>query len=93
MTTEATQADAPAVNPRKPQFRRFVAKVRLTPDQTRRQSTAVQIAWKSFGERDGAMAFLNSHDDELAGKPLEIAMGSDEGLTAVEQVLARRAAG
>ena len=91
--TDQTQTEAPAVNIRKPQFRRFVAKVRLSPDQSRRQSMAVQVAWKAFGERDGAMAFLNDHDAELSGKPLEIAMESDEGLVAVEQLLGRRKAG
>ncbi len=91
MTDQATvEAPAPA---RKPQFRRYVAKVRQTPDQSRRQSSAVQIAWKSFGERDSAMAFLNTHADEVAGKPLEVAMESDAGLLAVEQLLARRAQG
>lgn len=92
-TADDTAAEAGAPSPRRPQFRRFVAKVRMSPDESRRQSSVVQVAWKSFGERDRAMAFLNTHDEELAGKPLEIAMESDDGLIAVEQVLARRTAG
>jgi hypothetical protein len=82
-------APAPAAKPRMP-FRRFVAKTRMTPDDARRQSSIVQAAWKSFGEREPAMAFLNTHQDELDGRPLDIATASDEGLAAIQQLLAER---
>jgi uncharacterized protein (DUF2384 family) len=73
-------------------FRRFVAKTRMTPDDARRQSSIVQAAWKSFGEREPAMAFLNTHQDGLDGRPLDIATASDEGLATVQQLLAERTA-
>jgi len=85
---------APTTAPAKPRmpFRRFVAKVRMTPDDARRQSSIVQAAWKSFGEREPAMAFLNTHQDGLDGRPLDIATASDEGLAAVQKMLAERTA-
>lgn len=66
--------------------------VRPTPDQARRQNTVVQSAWRTFGERDSAMLFLNSHDKQLGGTPLQIAVASDDGLDAVERALAARQA-
>jgi len=84
----------PAAAPAKPRmpFRRFVAKTRMTPDDARRQSSIVQAAWKSFGEREPAMAFLNTHQDDLDGRPLDIATASDEGLAAVQKMLDERGA-
>lgn len=85
------QEPAALAKPRMP-FRRFVAKVRMDTEDARRQSSIVQAAWKSFGEREPAMAFLNTHQDGIEGRPLDIATASDEGLAAVERLLAERTA-
>ncbi|MCW3798248.1 DUF2384 domain-containing protein [Sphingomonas sp. BN140010] len=93
MTDPVITLDEPAAaTPAKPRmaFRRSAPKIRMTPDDARRQSSIVQAAWKSFGEREPAMAFLNTHQDGLEGRPLDIATSSDEGLAAVQQMLAER---
>ena len=38
------------------------------------------------------VAFLNTHDEALGGRPLDLAVASAEGLVAVEQAMAARAA-
>jgi uncharacterized protein (DUF2384 family) len=58
-----------------------------TPDEARRQSHVVQSAWRHFGERGAAMAFLNNPHAVLEGQPLHLAIESDEGLARVETLL------
>ncbi|HEX8384036.1 MAG TPA: antitoxin Xre/MbcA/ParS toxin-binding domain-containing protein [Sphingomonas sp.] len=80
---------------KKPEFKRFRSKfnaVKLTPDQANRQGQVARSAWTALGDRDAVMAFLNTHDDALGGRPLDIAVSSAEGLTAVERAMAERAA-
>lgn len=93
--TEAAPADAPAENPRKPgamRFRRKFTTVRLTPEQASRQGQVATTAFRVFGERDAAVAFLNTHDDALGGRPLDLAIASAEGLATVEAAMASRTA-
>ncbi len=100
-TTAATDAtgaaplDAPAENPRKPgamRFRRKFTTVRLTPEQASRQGQVATTAFRVFGERDAAVAFLNTHDDALGGRPLDLAIASAEGLATVEAAMTSRTA-
>lgn len=58
-----------------------------TPDQSRRQSNVVQSAWRHFGQRDLAIAFLNTRHDGLEGQPLHLAIESEHGLDRVERLL------
>lgn len=74
-------------------FRSNRQTARPTADEARRQNSVVQSAWRVFGERESAMLFLNSPDEQLGGSPLQVAVKSDEGLSAVERTLAARAAG
>jgi len=55
-------------------------------DERSRQGRAVKLAIAALGNT-GAMAFLNRHHDGLCGRPLDLAIGSDAGLAAVEAVL------
>lgn len=73
-------------------FRRPFNAVRPSPDQMRRQGRVSQVAWSALGGRDAVMAFLNTHDDALGGRPLDLALASDDGLLAVERALAERKA-
>ena len=79
---------APAVNTRNSGFRRYRRMVRMPAEEARRQSQVVQTAWKAIGSTVEAMAFLNTHHDQLGARPLELAMASDEGLVEVERILA-----
>lgn len=74
-------------------FRRQFNAVRVSPDEARRQGRIAVVAWERLGGRDAVMAFLNGHDEELGGRPLDLAVASDDGLARVERALAERAAG
>ncbi|MBD8679825.1 antitoxin Xre/MbcA/ParS toxin-binding domain-containing protein [Sphingomonas sp. CFBP 13720] len=93
---DAPPADAAvADDTRKPQsmrFRRKFTTVRLTPEQAARQGQVATTAFRLFGERDAAVAFLNAHDDDLGGRPLDLAIASAEGLATVEASMAARTA-
>lgn len=93
--TPATEAAEPGDDTRKPQsmrFRRRYTTVRLTPEQAGRQGQVATSAFKAFGGRDAAVAFLNGHDEALGGRPLDLAVASPEGLAAVEEYLAAHTA-
>ena len=68
-------------------FRRSSAP-RLAPEQARRQGEITQLAFLLMG-RDAAIAFLNSDNAELSGRPLDLATASDEGRNRVEAVIGR----
>lgn len=59
-----------------------------TQDQSRRQAELVQMAWRHFRDAAPMIAFLNAHHKELEGRPLTLAIESDDGLARVEQMLA-----
>lgn len=88
----AGTSDGDTRKPQSMRFRRRYTTVRLTPEQAGRQGQVATSAFKAFGGRDAAVAFLNGHDDALGGRPLDLAVASAEGLAAVEQALAGHAA-
>lgn len=95
MTSATSWNDVPVASADKPaakRFRRPFNAVRPSPDEMRRQGRVTQVAWSALGGRDAVMAFLNTHDDALGGRPLDLALASDEGLLAVESALAERRA-
>jgi hypothetical protein len=75
----------------RPFARKFDAP-RLSPEQAQRQGRASKLAIEMLAGPD-AIAFLNTHDDALGGRPLDLAVASAEGLTAVEDALKARKAG
>ncbi|MGN5375295.1 hypothetical protein [Sphingomonas hankookensis] len=87
----AAPAD-PAPRPGAMKFRRKYTTVRLTPEQASRQGQVATSAFRRFGERDAAMAFLNAHDETLGGRPLDLAIASAQGLATVEAAMAERTA-
>lgn len=82
----------PTPRPGAMKFRRKYTTVRLTPEQASRQGQVATSAFRRFGERDAAMAFLNAHDEALGGRPLDLAIASAEGLATVEAAMAERTA-
>lgn len=60
---------------------RFFRKSRtpLPPGDARRQGDISQLAFLMMGGRDPAIAFLNSDNKELGGRPLAVATASPEG--------------
>ena len=81
------QTAEPAAKPARKPFRKFPT-VRPTPEQMARQARIAGRAWAVLGDRDAVMAFLNTHHEALGGRPIDLALASDEGLERVEQAMA-----
>ena len=65
---------------------------RLTAEQAARQGRASKRAIEVLVQPEAVIAFLNTHDEALGGRPIDVAVASDEGLAAIEAALANRAA-
>ena len=65
-------------------FRKRVPAARPAPEQLRRQDALLKCAWSTLRESAPVIAFLNSHNEQLGGQPLHLALESDEGLRRVE---------
>ena len=85
---DATEPDRRPM--RRPFVNRFKAP-RLTADEADRQGRVTLLAFRMLGGRDPAIAFLNTPDSTLGGRPLDLAIASPAGLEAVEQAIAQRA--
>ena len=72
---------------RKPFAKRFDSP-RLTPEQAERQGRASKLAIDVLRKPDAVIAFLNTHDEKIGGRPIDIAIASAEGLVSVEKLLA-----
>ncbi|MCW3836165.1 antitoxin Xre/MbcA/ParS toxin-binding domain-containing protein [Sphingomonas canadensis] len=75
-----------AARPKRQQFRNKFRAVRISPDGAERQSRIALLAWNQLGA-DAAIAFLNSHNDGLGGRPLDLAVASAAGCEAVERAI------
>lgn len=69
-------------------FRKQPTTPRLAPDQVARQGQVSRIAFEALREPAAVIAFLNTHDAALGGRPIDLAIASAEGLHAVERALA-----
>ena len=68
-------------------FRRTNAQ-RLPPEDAKRQGEITQLAFLLLG-REAAIAFLNTAHAGLGGRPLDLAIASDEGRNSVEAEIGR----
>jgi uncharacterized protein (DUF2384 family) len=59
----------------------------LSHEQSKRQGQVVRSAHAALGDVDAVRDFLNSHHAALGGRPLDLAVASDEGLLAVEAAM------
>ncbi len=73
-------------------FRPSATSIRLAPAAVERQSRVSLLAWNLLGP-DAARAFLNSYDELLEGRPLDLALASADGFEAVERELRARTSG
>jgi hypothetical protein len=71
-------------------FRKKFTTARLPADSAERQGKIATLAFLKLG-RDAATEFLNTFDEALGGRPLDLAVASPEGLRAVEEAIAARA--
>ena len=65
----------------------------LSPDQGKRQGRAVKTAQAALGSVDAVRAFLNTPHTLLEGRPIDLAIESEDGLAAVEAAISTQAAG
>ena len=65
------------------------ASARLTPAASRRQGETTRMAMMLLG-REAAIEFMNTHDVGLGGRPIDLAIASDEGRSRVELALSDR---
>lgn len=70
------------------QFRKRGTAPRLAPDQVARQGRVSRLAFEALRRPDAVIAFLNTHDDALGGRPIDLAVASEDGLLRVERALA-----
>jgi uncharacterized protein (DUF2384 family) len=60
----------------------------LSPDEGRRQGRIVRSAQAALGSVEAVRTFLNSHNEALSGRPIDLAVASEAGLAAVEAEIA-----
>ena len=72
-------------------FRKKFDTPRLSREEAERQGRVSKLAFETLREPAVVVAFLNGHDDDLGGRPIDLAVASPEGLLSVERVLAGRA--
>lgn len=89
--TATPAAKSELEKPQTKRFRKRFDSVRLSAEEAARQGKVAQLAWEAFKDRDTMIAFLNTHDDALGGRPIDLAVKSADGLATVEQALAGRA--
>lgn len=69
-------------------FRKPAITPRLNPDQAKRQGLVSRLAFEALRQPAAVIAFLNTHDDALGGRPIDLAVASESGLLSVERALA-----
>ena len=85
MNPETSPADPvvadESTSPAKARSNRFFRPKRtpLPRDDARRQGDISQLAFLTMGGRDPAIAFLNTENAALGGRPLAVATASDTG--------------
>lgn len=72
--------------PLKHQFRKMDGP-KLTPAEASRQGRVTQLACEKM-PASKAIAFLNSHQEALGGRPIDLAVESEIGLLAVKRAIA-----
>ena len=87
MTGEETEAQSGP----KLKFKRSRRLAKMPPCQARRQGAIAALAFTSFGDRDLAVAFLNTHHASLDARPLDVASESSEGFDQVSRLINEQA--
>lgn len=72
---------------------RKAAAPRLSHDEQVRQGNAVREAHAALQGMEAVRLFLNTHNDELRGRPLDVATASDDGFRAVQALIGKIAEG
>ena len=70
-------------------FRNRYDAPRLSKDEAARQGRAASLAMEKMPS-GAAVTFLNTHDETMGGRPIDLAVASPAGLLTVEQAIAAR---
>jgi uncharacterized protein (DUF2384 family) len=89
-TRVASPAAAPERSPARRMFTPRAAKVPMPVEAATRQGRVAMLAWDALGDGAAARAFLNTHDEELGARPIDLAIGSAAGLETVEALMVAR---
>jgi uncharacterized protein (DUF2384 family) len=76
-----------------PVFRKSRKVAALSREESVRQGKAVRQAQAALGSVEAVRAFLNTHNEALGGRPIDIAVASEAGLIAVEAAIPAKAKG
>lgn len=87
--SDSKSRDGKITPPKSKPFRKTYTAVRLSSESVERQSRVTLLAWDLLGG-DAARAFLNGHNEALAGRPLDLAVASEAGYDAVVSLLSAR---
>jgi len=66
------------------------ARTKLAPDVQARQSRIALLAFQCLPDRETALLFLNSDDETIGGRPIDIASASEAGAERVAAALRAR---
>jgi hypothetical protein len=69
-------------------FQKRATAPRLAPDQAARQGRVSRLAFEALRRPEAVIAFLNTHDEALGGRPIDLAVASQDDLLRVEQAIA-----
>jgi len=83
--TASTDGHAPPKRTRT--FRKYEPSFRFTPNQAHRQNVLIRSAWLSLGSKEAVIAFLNTTNKKIGGRPLALALESEEGLRSSQRLL------
>ena len=86
MTVNAS-IDGKAPPKRTRTFRKYAPSFRFTPNQAQRQNDLIRSAWQSLGSKGAVIAFLNTTNEKIGGRPLTLALESDDGLRSAQRLL------
>jgi len=68
-------------------FRRSSPRPRMPDAQAKRQGDIATFAFLRLDGREQAIEFLNTRNDDLGGRPIDLAITSDEGFARVKQAI------
>jgi hypothetical protein len=93
-TIELVGSPEAAIEPAKPRrpFHPRKARVAMPVDAATRQGRAAMFAWEVLSDGEAVRLFLNTHDADLGGRPIDIATASTAGLAQVEAAVTRKGA-
>lgn len=80
-------AEPAAARPLRRAFDKRYREMRLSPERAKRQWLITHLALSLLGQKDRAMSFLNTHNETLAARPLDLAIENADGYAAVEAAI------